>query len=98
LYLLALLQDAAAFYACVIITLITPIIFRTKPWIASGAAANRTTEGAGGAAAHKTTIGTCCAADAVVAVEGVVWVSAFPFGCRGSSYAAREKKRAQRND
>jgi hypothetical protein len=71
-YLLALLQDAATFYAGVIITLIALIIFRTKPRITRGAATGRTTKRTRGAAAHRTAIGTCCATDAIVAVDGVI--------------------------
>ncbi len=98
LYLLALLQDAAAFYACVIITLITPIIFRTKPWIAGRAAAGRTTKRAGWAATSIATIVTRCTTGAVIAVDGVIWVIAFPFRCPGSSSIKKKKKRAQKNE
>jgi len=89
----ALLKNAAAFYTCIIITLITPIIFRAIPWITRRAAPSRTTEGARGAAGHITTIVTRCATDAVIAVDGVVWVLANPFICPGISYIAEVKCR-----
>jgi len=83
------LKDTTAFYACVIITLITPIIFRAIPWITRGAAPSLTTEGARTAAVHRITTGTYFATDAVIAVDGVVWVIAFPFPCPGISYIAK---------
>jgi hypothetical protein len=48
----ALLEDTAAFYGCVFIILITPVILRAKPWIAGRTAAGWATEGAGRAAAQ----------------------------------------------
>jgi hypothetical protein len=85
---MALLQDTTAIYACIIILFITPIIFRAIPGITSGAASGRATEGANGAAGHITTIVPRCAADTVIAVDGVVWVLAYPFISPGISYRA----------
>jgi hypothetical protein len=54
--LLALLQDAAAFDAGVIIALITPIVFRAKPWITRRAAAGLTAKRARRATSNIATI------------------------------------------
>jgi hypothetical protein len=85
---MALLKDAAAVYACIIIPLITPVIFRAKPWITGRAASGRATEGADRAAGHITTIVTRCATDAVIAVDRVVWILAYPFIRPGIFYRA----------
>jgi hypothetical protein len=55
---MALLQDTAAFYRSVFIILITPVIFRAIPWVASRAAPGWATEGARRTAAQIATIVT----------------------------------------
>ncbi len=88
-YLPALLKDTTAFYSCVFIIIITPVIFRAEPRITGGTTPRRTTEGAGRTAAHIATIVANCATDAVIAVEGKVWVIAYPFLRPGISYTAK---------
>jgi hypothetical protein len=79
LLLLAMLKDTTTIYACIIILLIAPIVFWTIPGITSRTASSRTTEGASGTAGHIATIIVCCATDAVITVDGVVWIFAYPF-------------------
>jgi hypothetical protein len=88
LLLLALLQDTTAFYTCVIVLLIAPIIFWAKPWITRRATPSWAAERTSGAAGQMTAKGTRRAADAIIAVDGVAWILAYPFIRPGISYRA----------
>ena len=92
------MQDAAAFYARVIIALITPIIFRAKPRIARRTAAALTTKRTGRATGSIAAKVVRCATGTVVAVEGVIWVRAFTVRGPGNSCVASQNEGAQKNE
>jgi hypothetical protein len=95
---MALLKDTTAFYGCVLIIVIASVIFRAKPWIPSGVAPGRATEGARWTAAHIAAIVNCCTTDVVIAVQEVVWVIALPFIRPGMSSVTKGEKNGASKD